>query len=87
MKSVGKLCYDSKNPIGRGQCGTYVFSGFFQKRVFGKKLPVAVKRIQKGSAADKSFQKEVKAMEKACSKFPHPYILGYICTEKNKSFL
>lgn len=81
---VGKLSYDPHSDlIGRGKFGT-VYRGYLTNTCSGKEMFVAIKRIQKVDVTVKSFQNEVEAMRKASS---HPYILDYICTEKDDYFL
>lgn len=85
---VKKWSYDPKSdPIGRGQDGTIVFSGVFQKKFLGEKKPVAIKKIVINKMTAQSVQKEVEVMEKACSKRSHPNILRYICTKRTGDFL
>ena len=85
---VKKWSYDPKSdPIGRGQDGTEVYSGSFQKNFFKKKSPVAVKKIVRNKKTAQSVQKEIEVMEKACSKRSHPNILGYFYTKRTDDFL
>jgi len=88
MKDIGlvkKLSYDPKSdPIGRGQDGTIVFNGLFQKKILGGKMSVAVKKIVSNKKTAQSVQKEIEVMEKACSKRSHPNILRYICTKRTE---
>ncbi len=83
--TVGKLSYDPKNILGRGNFGT-VFSGFYMISSRGSEwsTPVAVKRVDRDQVDESVFQQEENLMKKAAS---HPNILSYIHSEMNTEFL
>ena len=88
---VGKLSYDQKNILGKGNFGTvyggsYIISEPIFLAIFGKakSIPVAVKRFEKGRVTESVVKKEVDLMKKAGH---HPNILSYIHTEISSDFL
>nr|DBA19328.1 TPA: hypothetical protein GDO54_015184 [Pyxicephalus adspersus] len=75
VMQVGKISFFTKEVLGRGAGGTFVFRGRFDDR------PVAVKRILPESfvLADREVQLLRESDE-------HPNVIRYFCTESDKLF-
>ena len=76
-KTVGKLSFDSRQPIGRGRYGI-VFKGYNMTGA-EKMKPVAIKRIERGPVDDSTIKQEVKNMLEAGD---HPNILSFILIQR-----
>lgn len=72
---VGKISFDTRDVIGRGCNGTFVFKGTFEKR------PVAVKRILPDCISLAS--REVDLLRESDE---HPNVVRYFCMEEDRQF-
>ncbi|XP_012398456.2 serine/threonine-protein kinase/endoribonuclease IRE2 [Sarcophilus harrisii] len=72
---VGKISFNSKDVLGRGTGGTFVFRGQFEGRA------VAVKRLLRECFS--LVHREVQLLQESDS---HPGVLRYFCTERGPQF-
>ncbi|KAK8755816.1 hypothetical protein V5799_001475 [Amblyomma americanum] len=72
---IGKISFDTRDVIGRGCNGTFVFKGTFEKR------PVAVKRILPDCISLAS--REVDLLRESDE---HPNVVRYFCMEEDRQF-
>lgn len=72
---VGKISFDTRDVIGHGCNGTFVFKGTFEKR------PVAVKRILPDCISLAS--REVDLLRESDE---HPNVVRYFCMEEDRQF-
>ncbi|XP_063082735.1 serine/threonine-protein kinase/endoribonuclease IRE2 isoform X3 [Cavia porcellus] len=72
---VGKISFNTKDVLGRGAGGTFVFRGQFEGRA------VAVKRLLRECFG--LVQREVQLLQESDR---HPNVLRYFCTERSPQF-